>query len=332
MNFALNNINFPTNKPGIQQIVDNWAAKRNRHGFASNMGTALAVDGFMIETVKPDSKDLDGQQECCYRNHKGVWGLLSQVACDANAKVRFVQTDWPGATNNISCFCETGLFRLLKNRDLPHWLHIVADEAYSPLSVECNWQILMPYGQHQLNAVKQKAWQILQAWEEWIARDPNLAVDKPVEDYWKMRAFNHELSSKRITIERVLGMIVRHFGMLWQPIEYSLVKVPMIFRVMCKLHNLCMDHWMMNNPTSTRLGNYPGSSPFSGDTNLWESFDISVGLDDVFEQPTDDILIEYERLGDRHCVYAARKIPLRDSLTEELYALGIRFNRNRELH
>jgi hypothetical protein len=93
-----------------------------------------------------------------------------------------------------------------------------------------------------------------------------------------------------------------------------------------------MDHWMMNNPTSTRLGNYPGSSPFSGDTNLWESFDISVGLDDVFEQPTDDILIEYERLGDRHCVYAARKIPLRDSLTEELYALGIRFNRNRELH
>ncbi len=89
---------------------------------------------------------------------------------------------------------------------------------------------------------------------------------------------------------------------------------------------------MMNNPTSTRLGKYPGSSPFSGDTNLWESFDISVGLDDVFEQPTDDILIEYERLGDRHLVYAARNIPLRDSLTEELYALGIRFNRDRELH
>jgi hypothetical protein len=187
-------------------------------------------------------------------------------------------------------------------------MHIVADEAYSPLSVECNWQILTPYSQHQLNAVKQKDWQNLRDWEERIARDANLAVDKPVEDYWKMRAFNHELSSKRITIERILGMIVRHFRMLWWPIEYSLVKVPTIFRVMCKLHNLCMDRWMMNNPTSARLGNYPGSSAFNSDENLWESFDISVGLDDVFEQPMDDIIIErlenrYERLGDRREMY-----------------------------
>jgi hypothetical protein len=263
--------------------------------------------------------------------------LISQVACDANAKVRFVQTDWPGATNDISAFHETGLFRLLKDQDLPHWMHIVADEAYSPLSAECNWQIVTPYSQHQLNAANEKDWQNLQDWEERIASNPNLTVDKPVEDYWKMRAFNHELSSERITIKRVLGMIVRHFGMLWWPIEYSLVKVPTIFQAMCKLHNLCMDCWMMNNPTSAQLGNYPGSSPFSGDTNLWESFDISVGLDDVFEQPTDDIIIErlenrYERLDDRRRVYAARNIPLRDSLTEELYALGIRFNRDHELY
>jgi hypothetical protein len=59
---ALDNSNFFTDEPGIRQIVDNWAAKRkDRHGLASNMGTALAVDGFVTETVKPDSKDLDGQ-------------------------------------------------------------------------------------------------------------------------------------------------------------------------------------------------------------------------------------------------------------------------------
>ena len=56
--------------------------------------------------------------------------------------------------------------------------------------------------------MKQKDWQNLRDWEERIARDANLAVDKPVEDYWKMRAFNHELSSKRITIERILGIIL----------------------------------------------------------------------------------------------------------------------------
>jgi hypothetical protein len=56
---ALDNINFPTDKAGIQQVVDNWAAKRReRHGFATNMGTALAVDGFVIETVKPMQRIL----------------------------------------------------------------------------------------------------------------------------------------------------------------------------------------------------------------------------------------------------------------------------------
>jgi hypothetical protein len=34
---ALDNINFPTDEAGIQQVVDNWAAKRReRHGFATN--------------------------------------------------------------------------------------------------------------------------------------------------------------------------------------------------------------------------------------------------------------------------------------------------------
>jgi hypothetical protein len=335
---ALDNINFPTDEAGIQQVVDNWAAKRReRHGFATNMGTALAVDGFVIETVKPDAKDLNGQEVSCYRNRKGVWGLISQVACDANAKIRFVQTDWPGATNDLSCFRETPLFLLLKSQDLPSWMHIVADEAYAPLSVECAGRILTPYSQHQLTVAKQKDWQNLQDWEVRIANDHDVAVDKPVDQYWKMRAFNHELSSKRITIERVLGMLVRRFGMLWRPLEYNLAKVPTIIRVMCKLHNLCMDRWMMNNPSGACLGNYPSSELFSSDRNLWDSFDITVGLDDVFEQLADEVIMErlgnrYKSLGDRCRGYAARNTLLRESLTEELYSLGIRFNKDLELY
>jgi hypothetical protein len=161
-------------------------------------------------------------------------------------------------------------------------------------------------------------------------------VDKPVEEYWKMRAFNHELSSERITIERVLGMMVRKFGILWKPIEYDIAKVPTIFRVTCKIHHIGMDHWMINNPATARLGNYPGSAPFSDDSNLWESFDVSVGLDDVFEQPSDEEIIErlqnrYTRLGERRQAYAACNIPLRASLAEGLYRLGIRFNKELEL-
>jgi hypothetical protein len=54
------------------------------------------------------------------------------------------------------------------------------------------------------------------------------------------------------------------------------------------LHNMCMDHWMINNPARAHLGKFPDTLPLSSDSNLWESFDIQVRLDDVFEQPTDD--------------------------------------------
>jgi hypothetical protein len=74
---AINNINFPTDEAGLMQLVDNWAAKhKDCHGFTTNMGTALAVDGFIIEIVKPDAKDLHGQEAGCYRNQKGVWGVI----------------------------------------------------------------------------------------------------------------------------------------------------------------------------------------------------------------------------------------------------------------
>jgi hypothetical protein len=70
---AVDNINFPTDEVGLVQLVDNWSAKqKDRHGFTTNMGTVLAVDGFVIETVKPDAKHLQGQDVGCYRNRKGV--------------------------------------------------------------------------------------------------------------------------------------------------------------------------------------------------------------------------------------------------------------------
>ncbi len=42
------------------------------------MGTALAIDGFVIEIVKLDAKVLNGNAVATYRNVKGFWGLISQ--------------------------------------------------------------------------------------------------------------------------------------------------------------------------------------------------------------------------------------------------------------
>ena len=48
------------------------------------------------------------------------------------------------------------LYNLLRSKSLPDFMHIVADEAYSPLAAECNNQILTPFSQHQLNNAQQQ--------------------------------------------------------------------------------------------------------------------------------------------------------------------------------
>ncbi len=185
---AINNINFPSDTAGIAKLVDNWAAKRKKkHGFAMNMATALAVDGFVIEIVKPSAADLNGQDITAYRNRKGFGGLIAQVGCDSNAKVQFVQTDWPGATNDLTCFRTTMIYNLLRSKSLPDFMHIIGDEAYSPLSAEFNHQILTPFSQHQLNSAKQQDANNLREREARLLL-PNIpcTVPKPRPLYWKM--------------------------------------------------------------------------------------------------------------------------------------------------
>jgi hypothetical protein len=68
---AIDNINFPTDATWVMQLMDKGSSMhKDRHGFTKNMGTALAVDGVVKETAKPDVKDLNGQEMTCYRNGK----------------------------------------------------------------------------------------------------------------------------------------------------------------------------------------------------------------------------------------------------------------------
>ncbi len=51
---------------------------------------------------------------------------------------------------------------------------------------------------------------------------------------------------------------------------------------------------MINNHAGARLGKFTDADcmPFSDDSNLWDTFDICVGLDDVFEQPIDERVMQ----------------------------------------
>ena len=49
---AVGNINF-SDTLGVMKLVNNWSKKhKDHHGFTANMGTALALDGFVIVIKK----------------------------------------------------------------------------------------------------------------------------------------------------------------------------------------------------------------------------------------------------------------------------------------
>jgi hypothetical protein len=117
--------------------------------------------------------------------------------------------------------------------------------------------------------------------------------------------------------------------------EIHFGKVPTIFHVICKLDNICMDSWLQKNPRGVLLD--ADAPPFGDDENLWNTFDITIGLDDSYDQPTDDDIQErpenrFNHLREWRRVCSARNIPRRDALMEELYVLGVHFNQVNEIY
>ncbi|KAL7483072.1 hypothetical protein ACHAW6_008724 [Cyclotella cf. meneghiniana] len=55
-------------------------------------------------------------------------------------------------------------------------------------------------------------------------------------------AYNFYLSQVQITIERAFGILVHCWGILWQPMSMSTLKVPVIVICLMRPHNFCIDH------------------------------------------------------------------------------------------
>jgi len=70
--------------------------------------------------------------------------------------------------------------------------------------------------------------------------------------------------------------------------------------------------------------------PFGDDENLWNTFDITVGLDDSYDQPTDDDIQEqlenHFNAGHRHSYTAKRTQNAQacDLRATECWVLGLR--------
>ena len=125
----------------------------------------------------------------------------------------------------------------------------------------------------------------------------------------KMLAFNHILSSQRITIERAFGILVRKWGILWRPISFGLPKVAKVVRVCAMLHNICVDRWLRLNPVR-----------YKKDGQMWPDEAGEWGGDDL--SPDDEEILA--RLHNNYVEERSVENSLRNLLMENIYDSGLR--------
>jgi DDE superfamily endonuclease len=122
-------------------------------------------------------------------------------------------------------------------------------------------------------------------------------------------SFNYYLSSLRILVEQVFGVIVGCFGALWSPMRCTLVKAARIVVVCCKLHNFIIEERLRREGSDIDHGaGAPGGS--DPDNHV-------LGAPDVISQ------------GDLHCEpEVARHVrqgdgAVRESMTDFLELSGL---------
>jgi DDE superfamily endonuclease len=111
-----------------------------------------------------------------------------------------------GATHDSLAFSVSALWESLANSSLPDGYWIAGDEAYN-----CSDSLLTP-------------------WPSSVAKT-DVAKD----------AFNFYQSSLRIHIEQAFGQLVRRFGILWKPIQFSIHSVHAIVHACMCIHNFIID-------------------------------------------------------------------------------------------
>ena len=117
-------------------------------------------------------------------NRTRFLALLVQAFCGASIKFWYFNMGWPGATNDITAYKQTDVYRAATHNTIPDWISFLLDEAYR----SCGGYHLTPFSQHQLRRAFGVGTNTL---------------------YYQMRTFNHVLSSQRIIIERAFGQLVR---------------------------------------------------------------------------------------------------------------------------
>jgi DDE superfamily endonuclease len=210
LNILLNNIKFAESATDCENEAAAFQALRGSpmHGFIA------AVDGIAIAIHCPKASDSADARK--YFNRKGFFSISVQAAVSASYRVTFISAKHAGSTHDSTAFSSTALFEHLlrpeEDGGLPKWAAIAADDAYGNGSA--GGRIVTPYSGRNLDVKKD--------------------------------SFNFYLSSLRIVVEQVFGVIVSRWGILWSPLRCSLEKSTKIIVVCAKLHNFILDERAKN--------------------------------------------------------------------------------------
>ena len=218
----LDNIKLPTTEAEVRAVQEEWEelSKRRTGGISEIPGTIGAVDGYQTAIRKVSHREALslGIQPDAFYYRKGFHALLAQGVCNAYGQFMYWGMQWPGTTNDIVAYRQSGLADCFDAGKPMSAGHFVMDEAYSSIGGDHH---LCPFSKHQLRTAR--------------ARDAAL--------YDGMLVFNNRLSSQRITVERAFGMLLRRFGIFWHDMAYSVADTIAITTACVRLHNLGIARW-----------------------------------------------------------------------------------------
>lgn len=163
--------------------------------------------------VKIEQKPADQGETYCDRNHQ--YTINVQLVCNLQKEILFVQSGWPGSTHDQTAFSHTDLYRH------PHWAfsegeYLLGDSGYALSS-----RLLTPYR-------------------------------RPTANHPDNTFFNQRISSARVCIEHVNGILKNRFsclrGLRTQIVNESDVrKANDWIEACCVLHNFTYrleDTWL----------------------------------------------------------------------------------------
>jgi DDE superfamily endonuclease len=198
-------IGFPLNDiQKLEEISEGFSGQCKRR----MTGCVMAVDGWVMKTRCPNITEVTNQ--ICYRNRKGVWGLVIFAGCDHMCRFIMFSVKCPGSTNDCIAWELTKLFQeVVVKKKLPPEYYFICDEA-----VPANEFVLSPFGGRNIGT--------------WCD------------------SFNYHLSSMRQSIERAFGLLTRRWGIFWRPLQCGYGQWHLIARVCAKLHNICIDSGILD--------------------------------------------------------------------------------------